>query len=58
MSKSEVGKKRREENKKMPLPAGFLLLASDFVRQPEKINCALLVAVQVAKSAHQFLFFK
>lgn len=43
----------------MPLSAGFLLLASDFVRWPEKINCVLLIAVKVAASAHYVSgFFK
>ena len=53
-----VRRGRREENKKMPLAAGLLLLASDFVTRSEKSNCALLVAVQVATSVHSVSVFR
>lgn len=49
---------RREENQKMPLSTVSLLLASDIVTQSEKINCAFLMAVQVAISAHSVSVFQ
>lgn len=53
MSGREVGKKREETM--MPFQ---ILVAGVFVTLSEKINCALLVAVQVATSARSVLDFQ
>jgi len=42
----------------MSLSSGLLFLASGFVTSSEKIKCALLVAVQVATSAHSVSVFQ